>query len=397
MFPRIAIVGAGPGGLTLACILVRHSIIPTVFEREASPNCRQQGGTLDLHTHSGQQALRDAGLWDQFLKHARYDAQTMKMLVKSGDIVFEDGPGDEDQEGSRPEIDRTALRNILLESFGPSNVKWDHALASVEPTADNKHDLHFKDGRIETGFDLVVGADGAWSRVRPRITPVVPFFSGVSTIELNISNTNGPEYDSVNELVGKGSMFSFSDQKNITAQRQGTGAIRVYASFAMEEVNPDWLNNTFDASDPVATKTKALTYYEDWSPRLRDLIQLADDEFIAFRPMYMLPLDHTWESCPGLTLLGDAAHLMTPYAGEGVNITMWDSLELAKKVIEGIKLGDLNKAVREYEVDMFERGSDSKRRTERNKQGLFSKEYPSSMAAVMEEIRGDGLESRKED
>ncbi|KDN50193.1 hypothetical protein RSAG8_01529, partial [Rhizoctonia solani AG-8 WAC10335] len=140
-----------------------------------------------------------------------------------------------------------------------------------------------------------------------------------------------------------------------------------------------------------------LTYYEDWSPRLRDLVQSTDDDFVAFRPMYMLPLDHTWEPCPGLTLLGDAAHLMTPYAGEGVNIAMWDSLELAKKIVEGIKLGDLNRAVREYEVDMFKRGSESKRRTERNRVGLFSKDYPMSMMAIMEEMRGDGLESERKD
>ncbi|CEL57706.1 hypothetical protein RSOLAG1IB_02450 [Rhizoctonia solani AG-1 IB] len=392
MSPRIAIIGAGPGGLTLACILARHSITPTVFEGESSPDSRQQGGTLDLHTHSGQQALRDAGLWDQFLKHARYDAQTMKVVVKSGDTVFEDGP-DEGGEHSRPEIDRTALRNILLESFGTRNVKWGHSLASVEPADDNKHDLHFKNGTIESGFDLVVGADGAWSRVRPRVTSVAPLYSGISMIEFNISNPNGPRFDSINELVGKGSMFSFSDQRNITAQRQGTGAIRVYASFGMSEVGPDWLNSTFDANNAVATKAKALTFYQDWDSRLRDFIESADEDFIAFRPMYMSPLDHTWEPCPGLTLLGDAAHLMTPYAGEGVNITMWDSLELAKKIVEGTKSGDLNRAVREYELDMFKRGSESKKRTERNKVALFSKDFPMSMAAVVEEMRGDGLES----
>lgn len=402
MSPRIAIIGAGPGGLTLACILARHSIIPTVFERDPSADYRPQGGTLDLHTNSGQQALRDAGLWDEFLKHARYEAQVMKIMVKSGNILFQDGPGDsegepgeDNGEETRPEIDRTALRNILLNSFGTNNVNWSHTLTSVEPAANNKFDLHFKGGKVETGFDLVVGADGAWSRVRPSITTVTPSYSGVSTVEFNIADPTDSRYDAVNEFVGKGSAFTFSDQKSLTAQRLGTNGIRIYAGFGMDEVKSDWLSTHFDVNDPAGTKEKVLSYYSDWSPLHQEVIHLADeDDSLLLRPLYVLPVDHTWEARPGLTLLGDAAHLMTPYAGEGVNITMWDSLELAKKIVEGIKSGDLNGAVREYELDMFKRGSDSMRRTDTNKRAFFSKDFPNSMLEVMRAMRGEGLDSQ---
>ncbi|KAF8604544.1 monooxygenase FAD-binding protein [Ceratobasidium sp. AG-I] len=388
MTPRIAIIGAGPGGLTLARILQRNSISTSVYEHDPSPDYRPQGGTLDLHVHSGQQALRDAGLWDEFLKHARYDAQVMKIIVKSGEIVFQDEPnpdGPEGDEHARPEIDRTALRAILLEAFGAENVAWNHVLASVQPAADNKFDLHFKNGKVETGFDLVVGADGAWSSVRPLLTTVKPFYSGISSIEFNIPKPKGEKYDTINKLVGAGNAFAFSDGKSIQAQRLGTGAIRVYAGYNTELGEANWLDK-FDTSNPSALKTELLTYFHDWSSELQDLIRLSDDSALK-RALHMFPVGHSWESRPGVTLVGDAAHLMTPYAGEGVNLAMWDSLELSRKIVAGVQSGNLSEQVQEYEVNMFKTAADSARRTDRNKVALFAKDFPMSMAQMMQEMQ----------
>lgn len=105
----VAIVGGGPGGLTLASILQRNGINPTVFEREVSVNERSQGGSLDLHQESGLKAMRDAGLMEEFLAHARFDGDTMRIQDKTGKVHWEDSPDDvksENDPHARPEIDR---------------------------------------------------------------------------------------------------------------------------------------------------------------------------------------------------------------------------------------------------------------------------------------------------
>src|SRR4051812_34544224 len=114
--PRIAIIGGGPGGLTLARILQTRGIAATVFEQERTADERQQGGSLDLHPKAGQYAVGLAGLTQQFRALARYEDQGTRLLDKTGAVLFEEGEDD------RPEIDRTELRAMLLSSLDPGVV-----------------------------------------------------------------------------------------------------------------------------------------------------------------------------------------------------------------------------------------------------------------------------------
>jgi len=169
MAPPIAILGAGPSGLVLGRMLELANIAYVIFERDISGSeATSRAGTLDIHTGSGQLALQEAGLLDQFKKLARRDAHTIladaqgKVYVRTG----ESGDVNED----RPEIDRKDLRAMLLNSIPANKVRWGLKVQQVQRDADGSMSVCFADGSIESGFQLVVGADGAWSKARNLVS-----------------------------------------------------------------------------------------------------------------------------------------------------------------------------------------------------------------------------------
>lgn len=341
--PRIAIVGGGPAGLTLARILHTHGLPSTVYEAERDPDERPQGGSLDLHAESGLLALERAGLSAAFEAIARHDDQGERLLDKTGQVLFEDNEG---ADRSRPEVDRTSLRALLIDSLPADALRWGRRLADVRSSADDRWELVFDTG-VEGPFDLVIGADGAWSRVRPMLSPYRPQYSGLTFIEFGIDDIDRA-HPGLAALVGRGKVGIEGDGRMIIAQRNGHSHVRGYAVF---RVPVDWAATRFDITSPEAMRRALLEEFEGFAETIRDLFRASNNRFVA-RPIHALPVGHRWNRRAGLTLIGDAAHLMSPFGGEGVNAAMLDAAELAAQLGQG---PDWQRAVAAYEAHMFER------------------------------------------
>ncbi|MDQ0684660.1 2-polyprenyl-6-methoxyphenol hydroxylase-like FAD-dependent oxidoreductase [Streptomyces achromogenes] len=336
---RIAVVGGGPGGLTLARVLHRHGHPVTVLERDPAPDARPPGGTLDLHAGLGQLALDKAGLMAEFQELSRSEGQAMRILDTTGTVLRDWRPRPDDR--ANPEIDRGQLRDLLL---GPLDVQWGRGVTQVVPGTGDGVRVHFTDGRQET-FDLVVGADGAWSRVRPAVSPVTPHYTGVTTVETSLDDVDTRHPD-LARLIGDGSVAVYGVNRSLVAQRNSGGHVKVYAKF---RASLDWHTN-LDTADAVAVRSSLLALFDGWAAPVLDLLHRGT--VFVHRPLHILPVSHTWTHVPGVTLLGDAAHLMPPL-GAGANLAMLEGAELAESIAAGPE--DLDDAVRAFEERMWER------------------------------------------
>lgn len=362
---RISIIGAGPGGLTCARILQQRGIAVTVYDRDPGPDARNQGGTLDLHADNGQIALREAGLLNEFFTLARPEGQEMRQMDPTGTITSHQVP--EADELFKPEIDRGQLRNLLLDSVQPGTVHWGRALDMISGPDDGPRRLHFADGTsIET--DLVIGADGASSRVRPAVSPAVPEYTGVSFLEAWFTDVENRHPD-IAELVGQGSAHAADGERGLFAQRNSGNHIRVYI---IQRVPVDWISTTgLTVEDTDGIRALLLGEYAHWSPRMRQMITENDGAYVD-RPIFALPVPHTWEHNPTVTLLGDAAHLMPPL-GVGVNLAMLDASELALALANAATVDD---AIRTYEKTMLPRSTETAKALEGGAEHLLSAGVP---------------------
>ncbi|RSN58963.1 FAD-dependent oxidoreductase [Amycolatopsis sp. WAC 04182] len=348
----IAIVGAGLGGLALARVLHVNGIDAVVYERESSRDARGQGGMLDIHADTGQRALREAGLFDRFSAIARNEGQDMRLLEPDGTLLLqEDTPDDAPFE--RPEVDRADLRDLLLDSLPEDTVRWGHAFESAEDGV-----LRFFDGRTAT-YDLLVGADGAYSRVRPLLTDARPAHLGHNFVELRIPDVDRTHPD-LAAMVGRGTYWALGDGKSLAAQRNGDGTVRVGLSF--HGTGEDWFAlSGMPLDDPAGARAWLIGELDGWDARFTALIAACDDAVVP-RSIAALPVGLTWPSAPDVTLVGDAAHLMPP-VGEGANMALLDGALLGLAL--AAHPGDFPAAVKDYEREMFDRAETAARMSAR--------------------------------
>lgn len=348
---KVAIVGGGPGGLTLARLLQLSGADVTVYERDINREARDQGATLDLHEESGLLAIREAGLMEAFWANYRPGAEKVRVMNKDATILFED-TGTDDDAITRPEIDRGPLKRILLDSLQPGTVVWNSHFAALTPQNESWK-LDFKNG-TSAFADLVIAADGANSRIRPYVTPIKPFYSGITVVE-GVVYTAETASLQMYQLVKGGKIFALDDEKSIIVSAKGDGSLVFYTGCKTDEC---WSRDCgIDFSDKAQVLAWFKAEYSGWAPVWQELIENASSPFVP-RPQYCMPVDQTWEALPNLTLLGDAAHLMPPYAGEGVNMAMLDALELSR-CLTSDAFSDLHSAITAYEKQMRERAAET--------------------------------------
>ncbi len=391
--PNIAIIGGGLGGLVVLLTLARRGIPTTLYERDADLSERAHlGSMLDLGYESGQRALRENGLEEAFQANSRIEGQEMRIGGKDGVPLLhftEKDPLNEQE--ARPEIDRNVLRKMLADTVPADAMMWGHQLASIRSLENGKHELTFSNGLV-TVADVVVGADGANSHLRPLVSSAAPIYHEVTGAEISLAPeiAASPGMADVREAVGLGSCFLAEDNRVLAFQRNGDGRIRAFA----------WIHSAdpYFPGEAKEGRKALLELFSGWAPWMRKFIEHCDDTAVYPRPIYRLPVGHRWEHKTGITLIGDAAHLMSPAAGAGANLAMLDGLELglalADSVSKGASVEGREAALAAVEEKMFVRAEKSAAFSYNNMSAFVNPDAPQSIVAAWKAFIGAG--SRRE-
>ena len=344
MTTPVTIIGAGLGGLMLARVLHVHGIQATVHEAESSPDARRQGGLLDIHPWNGQQALEAAGLTRGFRKLILAGRESYRVMDRAGTVLL-DLP--DEGTGERPEVPRGALRQLLLGSLPSDAVCWGRKVTGVKALAGGRHEVSFADHTTVVA-DLLIGADGAWSRVRPLLSAATPEYVGVCSVETFLFDGD-TRHPASAQAVGGGSLFALSPGRGLLAHREGGGTLHTYAQLKKPQ---DWLGD-FAATDAATLAAQVAREFEGWAPELTALVAASNSPPVL-RRILALPAGHRWDRVPGVTLIGDAAHLRAPN-GEGANLAMQDGAQLGLALATHSQ--DVEAALAQHERDMFARAA----------------------------------------
>lgn len=349
---KIAIVGAGPGGLTLARLLQLKGANVKVYERDFNQESRVQGAIVDLHYDSGLKVMEAAGVMDAFKANYMPGADRYRMLDQTGNVYIDEHGKDSSagfgDEHFRPEIDRGALRDLLISSLLADTVIWDSQFVSMA-LVNSVWELQFKNGSKAIA-DLVIGAEGHQSKIRPYVTDIKALYSGATIIQGEIDKPENvcPE---IYAMVDHANLIVMGTGKTIAVQPRGDGGLTFYAASLYPE---DWIKiSGIDFKNSEEVYAYLVKYYEGWNPIFFTLFK-ACNHFVP-RPLNYFPLDQHWETKPNLTLLGDAAHLMPP-SGEGVNTAMLDALDLTTCLTSG-EFQNIQIAIAAYEKQMQSRAT----------------------------------------
>ncbi|RED19723.1 tetracycline resistance monooxygenase [Flavobacterium cutihirudinis] len=354
---KIAVIGAGPVGLTMAVLLQQKGIDVTVYERDKDAKTRIWGGTLDLHKGSGQEAMKKAGLLERYFELA---IPMGRSIVDEKGIVLSSQKVIPEEAKNNPEINRNDLRTILLESLKDNTVIWNSKVNELE-AKDGKWILHFDNKEAATA-DFVIGANGGMSAIRKYITDAEVEETGTYMIQGEVSQS---------EIKCK-DFFSLCDDNILMSAYNGNLLVanpKNKESLSYNVIFKSPLNwpseNKLDFKNTENISSFLIDKFSDWDEIYKELFR-ATSIFIGL-PTRKISLEKEWKKNRVLpiTLIGDAAHLMPPFAGQGANIGLVDAMILAENLLNG-KFESIETAIADYEKQMFVYANEAQAETREN-------------------------------
>jgi 2-polyprenyl-6-methoxyphenol hydroxylase-like FAD-dependent oxidoreductase len=383
-YPNVAIVGGGIGGVALAVACLHRGIPFTLYERDSNFNARSQGYGLTLQ--QGSKAMAGLGIYslEAGITSTKHVVHTTEGKIIGEWGIRKWGRSDSKEAPKRKNIHiaRQSLRSALLAQLGTHNaVKWGHQFINFKASKNNGFTLNFqvKEEIKNVTADLIIGADGIRSAVRKQLigNTIAPLQYLDCIVILGIcplENLKGTE----SSLLDSATVFQTANgNERIYMMPYSADKVMWQLSFPMLEKDA----KTLSAKGPKALKEEACRRTQ-WHSPIPQIIEATQEAQISGYPVYDRALLTTefLEKAVDVTLIGDAAHPMSPFKGQGANQALLDALSLARAITKGCKpdsnrkeTGIKNNILNPFEAEMIARSASKVKGSRQAAQLLHSK------------------------